>query len=266
MKYFFTCILFICLNNRGLSQTFDVEIFPDEKIYSYHLADAISPQLSLAKHFETSEWFGNIGYYLSAANLSFNKQIFQISLAATVFNTIVKTPGHIKVYTVDYLVDIYADTKINGNFIGRFTYGHLSAHYSDDGIIQLNVYPINYVRDYVALHSEYLINNINGKIYLGGFYNFHNEPVQDKHLTVQLGGDASVKIAGDLFFFGAFDIKIKSDVNNGTTQSFQAGVIYPYSTFPRIRFAFTHRRGFEERGQLFNSKDIKNMLGIYFDF
>jgi len=266
MKYFLIGISLVYFNGSLFSQTFDFEILPEEKVYSYYLADALSPQLSLTKHFETSEWFGNIGYYFPLANLKIDQQVIQFSMAATVFNTIIKTPGHIQVYTVDYLVDFYADTKISANLTGRFTWGHLSAHYSDDGIVQLNNYPISYVRDYVALHSEYLIPKVNGKIYLGGHYNFHNEPVLDKHITIQTGGDAAFKLTPDLFFFGAVDIKIKSDVKNGTTQSYQAGFIYPFSDSPRLRLAFTHRRGFEERGQLFNIKDVKSMMGIYFDF
>jgi hypothetical protein len=101
---------------------------------------------------------------------------------------------------------------------------------------------------------------------LGGFYNFHNEPRTGKHSTFQLGGDAGILIYKNVFAYLAFDIKIKSEVNNGTTQSFQAGVKFPVQKRIQLRLAFTHRRGFEERGQLYNLHNIKNSLGIYFDF
>ncbi|MFH2003988.1 MAG: DUF1207 domain-containing protein [Bacteroidota bacterium] len=261
-------LLFSFFFVQSIYGQFSLSVFPADKFYEKYYADAIAHQFSLSKNFETSEWFGNIGAILPLIKLKVHSVENKISAGATVFNTLIKTPGHIKVYTVDYLVDFYLDTKLSQLLISRLIWGHLSAHYSDDGIEQLSKQSINYARDYVGLHLEHLIPLTNGKVYAGCFYNFHNEPAIDKHYTIQLGGDASILILFNSFnVYAAFDLKIKSEVNNGTTRSFQIGMKYPAEKKePSVRIAFTHREGFEERGQLYNMKDNKNFIGLFFDF
>ena len=263
--YFIYFLLFF-FNSNIFSQDFNLNIFPQQKFYEKYYADAISHQLSISKHLESRQWFGNIGANVPITNISLYHQTIQISVAATVFNTLIKTPGHIQVYTVDYLVDFFFDKQVTNNLVARFIWGHLSAHYSDDGITQLDNSPISYVRDYIGLHGEYFLNEINGKIYTGGFYNFHNEPVINKHFTFQFGFDSRVKLSKLISTYAALDLKIKSEVNYGTTQSYQIGIKYSSDNNRALRLAYTHRRGFEERGQLFNQKDIKNSLGIFIDF
>lgn len=266
MKYRITFFLLIFFTSTIFAQDFRLKLFPEKKIFERHYADAISHQVSLSKHFESTEWFANIGVNIPVFDIGLFEYEVQASASTTIFNTIIKTPGHIQVYTVDYLVDFYFDTKITNDLAVRFIFGHLSAHFSDDGIVELGNSPISYVRDYIGLSSQYKINPLNGKIYFTGFYNFHNEPPRNKHSTFQFGFDAGHYFLKSLKAYFAFDIKIKSEVNNGTTQSFQTGVIFPSDQRFKFRIAFTHRRGFEERGQLYDQKDIKNSLGIYVDF
>ncbi|NWF49334.1 MAG: hypothetical protein HXY49_02185 [Ignavibacteriaceae bacterium] len=262
----FIFLLFSISSVNIYAQEFSISIFPEEKLFSTYYADAVAHQFSLSKSFKTSEWYGNIGALIPFLNVSLLKQNFQISAGATAFNTLIKTPGHITVFTVDYLVDFFVDSRIAENFTGRFIWGHLSAHFADDGITILNANPVSYVRDYAGLHFQHSFNNVNGKIYSGVFYNFHNEPVLDQHFTFQIGGDAGVQMVNKIIAYASLDIKFKSEVNYGTTQSYQVGLIYPSFSNRSLRFAITHRRGFEERGQLFNLKDNKTMAGIYFDF
>ncbi len=98
-------------NSKINSQDFRIDIFPHQKFYEKYYADAISHQLSISKHLESRQWFGNIGVNIPLSNISLYNQIVQISVGTTVFNTLIKTPGHIQVYTVDYLVDFYFDKK-----------------------------------------------------------------------------------------------------------------------------------------------------------
>jgi hypothetical protein len=265
MKIKLFILLILIYPVQFYTQQFEITLLPEEKKYEGYYADALAHQFSLSKHLESSEWFGNIGNVLTLADITLMNIPFQISGAATIFNTIIKTPGHIQVYTVDYLVDFYADIALTESIIGRFQLGHLSAHYSDDGITELGFYPINYVRDYAALHVQYLLDITNGKVYSGVFYNFHNEP-EPAEITIQFGADAEKLITKLFSFYAALDIKVKSEVNYGTTQSFQTGIKFYGSGSYALRIAYTHRRGFEERGQLFAQKDIKNSLGFYFDF
>jgi len=257
-------LLLICLPEIS-AQSFSIGFFPDQKIYSRYYADPLAHQFSLSKHLESSEWFGNIGAHLAFSNINFEKHVFQLSVGATAFNTLIKTPGHIQVYTVDYLVDFFLDYEIRSGLNARFILGHLSAHFSDDGITQLNNIPISYVRDYVGFHLQNSISAINGKLYGGLFYNFHNEPV-DKHFTYQIGLDGGLPLHDKIFLLAAADIKIKSEVKNSTSQNFELGIIFPYQERMSFRIAYMHRRGYEERGQLFNRKDIKNVIGLFLDF
>lgn len=248
------------------AQSFYLKFFPEQKIYEKHFADALSHQFSLNKNFETPQWFGNIGSELTLAETELLKNKFQLSVGATVFNTLIKTPGHIQVYTVDYLVDFYLDKSITEDLKGRFIWGHLSAHYADDGILELNNYSMSYVRDYLGAALQQDMDVINGKIYGSFYYNFHNEPILEKKITFSLGFDIGMEVYKNILLYGAVDVKFKSEVNYGTTQSYQAGLRFSYTKSRSFRFAYTHRRGFEERGQLFNIKSIKNNLGFYFDF
>ncbi len=149
----------------SFAQDFQIEFLPAKKFYKPYYADAISPQFSLSKHLETSEWFGNIGNAFQFADITLYELPVQLTAAAAAFSTVIKTPGHIQVYTIDYLVEFYSDFAIQEKLTLRFLLGHLSAHYADDGIIELGHYPISYVRDYVGLHAQYKINIINGRIY-----------------------------------------------------------------------------------------------------
>ncbi|MGE5810174.1 MAG: hypothetical protein ACM339_01640 [Ignavibacteria bacterium] len=264
MKFSCFTILILCLHEIS-AQDISLHFFPDNKIYSRYYADPLAHQFSLSKHLESSEWFGNIGAQIAFSDFIINNYIFQLSVGATSFNTLIKKPGHIQVYTADYLVDFFLDYEIQSGLKGRFILGHFSAHYSDDGITQLNNVPISYVRDYIGLHLQNSVPALNGKFYGGFYYNFHNEPV-DKHFTYQLGLEGGFPLIEEVFLYSAFDVKIKSEVEYGTTQSYQLGVIFPYRKQMTFRIAYTHRRGFEERGQLYNMKDVKNIVGLFLDF
>ena len=261
----FLILFFLLISNSIFSQT-SFRLFPEDKIYQKYYADAISHQFSLQKHFESNEWFGNIGTDKPLLNFTINDNLYQFTIAATVFNTLKITPPHIQVFTADYLVDFFLDRNFGNNYILRFNWGHLSAHFSDDGILQLNQTSINYVRDYLGLQAEKLIDPVNGKAYIAATLNFHNEPRKNKHTRLQLGFDAGKRILENTLLYFAFDFKMKAEVNNGTTKAFQVGFKYPQNSNSFIRLAYTFRTGYEERGQLYEETNSKNILGLYFDF
>jgi hypothetical protein len=265
MKFNILFILSLFYFSEIPAQSFSIDFFPEKKIYSRYYSDPLAHQFSLSKHLESNQWFGNLGAHIAFSNINIDQNVFQLSVGATTFNTLIKTPGHIQVYTVDYLVDFFLDYEIRSYLKTRFIFGHLSAHFADDGITQLNNVPISYVRDYVGLHFQNSLSVINGKLYGGFYYIFHNEPV-DKHFTYQVGLDGGLPVFENIFLLAAADIKIKSEVKNGTSQSFEFGIIFPFQEKMNFRLVYMHRRGFEERGQLFNRKDIKNTIGLFLDF
>ena len=264
MKIFLLCF-FLLISNQVFPQT-SFKIFPETKIYQKYYADAISHQFSLLKHFESNEWYGNIGTDKPLLNLAINNNIYQFSAAATVFSTLKITPPHIQVFTADYLVDFFLDKNFGDNFLVRFNWGHLSAHFVDDGILQLHQTSINYVRDYISLQGEKLIDIINGKVYIAATLNFHNEPRKNKHTRFQFGFDAGKSISEDILLYFAFDFKMKAEVNNGTTKAFQIGLKYPKNGNSFVRLAYTFRTGYDVRGQLYQDTSSRNLLGLYFDF
>jgi len=260
-KLFFYAFLLI-MGNTVLGQ--HLELLPENILYEKYYADALSHQFSLSKHLESREWFGNVGAVLPVFDLSYESHLLQVSAASTVFNTIIKTPGHIQVYTVDYLIDFFFDYNLASDIPVRFIFGHLSAHYSDDGITQLNNFPISYVRDYVGLHIQYRFSD--AKVYAGTYYNFHIEPELEKKATFQIGGDKFINIHDYADVYGAIDLKMKSETDYTPTQSYQAGIRISQNTRRALRISYTYRTGFEERGQLYNLRDAKHSLGINLDF
>jgi hypothetical protein len=261
----FLFLLFLNLSNIVYSQT-EFKIFPEEKIYHNYYADAISHQFSLLKDFGSNEWYGGIGTDKPLLTFKIDNNVYQFTAAATVFSTLKITPPHIQVFTADYLVDFFFDRQLGDDFILRFNWGHLSAHFVDDGILQLNESSINYVRDYVGLQAEKLIDILNSKAYAAFTYNFHNEPRKNKHTRLQLGFDARKKISQNFLLYFAFDFKMKAEVNNGTTKAFQIGLKYPPLGDSSIRLSYTFRTGYDERGQLYDETSSRNILGLYFDF
>jgi hypothetical protein len=253
---FVLLLLLLLLSNRVFSQS-TFKVFPEKKIYQ---------KFSLIKDLGTNEWNGNIGSNQPLLNLNVNDNVYQLTIAATVFSTLKFTPPHIEVFTADYLVDFFLDKNLGNNYLIRFNWGHMSAHFVDDGISQSGQNSINYVRDYLGLQAEKLINEIKGKIYVAATYNFHNEPRKNKHYRLQLGFDAGKNIAGNILMYFAFDFKLKAEVNNGTTKAFQIGFKYPDNGNSSIRLAYTFRAGYDERGQLYDLINHKNILGLYFDF
>jgi hypothetical protein len=262
---FFLLSLLLLFNNLIFSQT-SFKVFPGKKIYQKYYADAISHQFSILKHFESNEWYGNIGSDKPLLNFSINDNLYQFTVAATVFSTLKITPPHIQVFTADYLVDFFLDRNFGDDYLLRFNWGHMSAHFADDGILQLNQTSINYVRDYIGLQGEKLIDLINGKVYAAATYNFHNEPQKNKHTRFQLGFDAGKTMSENILLYFAFDIKMKAEVNNGTTKAFQIGFKYPQNGDSFIRLAYTFRTGYDERGQLYEETSSRNLLGLYLDF
>ncbi|OGU73504.1 MAG: hypothetical protein A2V93_06445 [Ignavibacteria bacterium RBG_16_34_14] len=268
MKIFFLCSL-LFISSSVFSQPSKTGLFPEKKIYQHYLADVLSHQFSILKHFESNEWFGNIGAEKPLLNLLIDDNLYQFTIAATVFNTLKfanLAPPHVQVYTTDYLVDLFIDKELGKDYLLRFNWGHLSAHYSDDGIFELNSSPINYLRDYVSLGTEKLFTKLNGKIYLAVVYNFNNQPRKDKHIHGQFGLDAGKMLGNFLLVYFAFDFKIKAEVNYGTTKNLQAGVKFFNEKESSVRLAYNYLSGYDERGQLYNQTDDKHLIGLYLDF
>ena len=243
-----------------------VEFFPGERIYPVYRADALAHQFSLTRVTNNTEWIGAIGGSLPLVEVAAGDCAGQWGVGASVFNRIIKTPGHITVYTVDYKIDFPIDLKLP-IFALRLAFGHISNHYADDGIEILGLRSISAVKDYVQLAFARGIPLIGGTGYAGVVYNYHNEPILDKRWAVQFGGDfGNWRLTSWATVYGAVDFKIKEEVGWGSTQSYQAGVVLVPRGSYDFRVAYTHRTGYEERGQVYDRSTANDLITLFLDF
>ncbi len=125
---------------------------------------------------------------------------------------------------------------------------------------------ISYVRDYLTFASSCDIPFLAGYLYFGGDWNFHYEPVTGPWILQAGGEGANVNLTDWARFFVAFDFKFRQNLSWGSTQSYQAGIRFFIKDQYALRFAYTLRKGFEERGQLYDQNTTMNLLALYVDF
>jgi hypothetical protein len=68
-----------------------------------------------------------------------------------------------------------------------------------------------------------------------------------------------------LWAYAAMDVKLKQEVSWGSTQGYQAGIILDTGGAFRVRLAYTHRRGFEDRGQFLGRVRTDNMVSLWIE-
>lgn len=243
-----------------------VQIFPGKKIFPRFTADGLSHQLSLSKVTENKDWIGAIGGSIPLAQLNFSDVTLQGSVAVTVFNRLVKTPGHLTVYTIDYKVDFPIDFRFSDLAL-RVAVGHISCHFADDALELFGKHSIQHVNDYVTLAGAYDVSVIGGYVYGGFNYSYATQPVPYLPWLFQFGAQfGNIGLASDVTLYGAFDIKIRQEVGWGSTKSFQVGVrLFPRMNYG-LRIAYTLRTGFEDRGQFYLNRTTLNLLSAFIDF
>jgi hypothetical protein len=243
-----------------------LSFLPGKKLFPRQTADGLAHQLSLSRVTENREWIGAIGASLPVVQMNFPDATVQASVAATTFNRLIKTPGHLAVYTIDYKVDFPFDLQFS-NLTLRLAVGHMSCHFADDGIEILNRRSIQYVNDYVTVGWGYDLPLIGGNLYGIVSYIYHTVPIPNRPWLFQLGADVgNFPLTDFARLYGAFDVRVKQDVGWGSTQSYQVGVKLFTRGDLQLRFAYTLRVGFEDRGQFYLDKETKNMYGVFLDF
>jgi hypothetical protein len=235
------------------------ELFPDSTLFPRITADALEHQLSLSRITDNREWIGAIGGAVPLAAWGDAPRL-QAGAAATVFSRLMKTPGHITVMTVDYRVDVPLEAGLPP-WVVRIAYGHRSAHYADDAIEQLGRRSVSAVKDYLAAGVAWRPAGVPLHLYGAATWNYHNEPETNLPWELQAGGEVRGPAAWNLLVpYAAADIKVKQEVGWGSTQSYEAGVRIAPAGRQGLRLAWTHRRGFEERGQVYRERVIMNLL------
>ncbi len=242
-----------------------VEVFPGSKIFPRFTADGLSHGLSISRITENREWIGAIGGSVPLVQLNLEKAKLQASVAVTVFNRLIKTPGHITVYTMDYKVDIPIDIRFSELSL-RTALGHISCHFADDAIELLGRRSIQHVNDYATLAAAYDVEAIQGHVYAGCNYSYGTNPVPNVPWLFQVGTEFAIVALNEyVSVYGAIDIKVREEVGWGSTRSFQVGC----KLLPRLnyglRLAYTLRMGYEDRGQFYLNRETLNLLSAFID-
>jgi hypothetical protein len=265
--FLYACWL-LCSCGEACSQSDDVVVqaLPGEKIFPAFHADALNHQISLARITDNREWSGTIGGAIPLIEVRTSGATFQGGVGVSTYNRLIKTPGHITVYTVDYKVDFPLDIRLSALAL-RFALGHMSCHFADDGIEQLHRTSINSVKDYVTFASSYDLPAVGGNTYLAVHYVFHILPYPDKKWQLQAGLECLNRpLAPWAVLYGALDVKLKEEVGWGSTQSYQVGVKLFQKKNYGLRFSYTLRTGLDERGQFFDQRVTENLLMMAIDF
>lgn len=244
-----------------------VSIFPGKKLFPVAPADGLAHQLSLSKITENRQWIGAVGGSIPVVQVKLDNMVVQGSVAATLFSRLIKTPGHLTVYTVDYKVDFPFDARF-GDVCVRLAIGHISCHFLDDAFELLGeTHSIQHANDYVTLAIAYDIEAIRGHVYAGTNYSYGTQPVPNKPWLFQFGSEfANIPLHSFVSVYGAFDIKVREENGWGSTRSFQAGLrLFSHDNYG-LRVAYTLRLGFEERGQFYLNRETMNLVSAFVDF
>lgn len=264
--YLLCLLLLLPYNADAEDSTFTFRFFPSSKIFPLFTADGLLHQLSLSRVTENRDWIGAVGGSIPAVQLNLPGTTLQASVAVTVFNRLVKTPGHLEVFTVDYKVDFPIDVRC-GRVALRVGLGHLSCHFADDAIELYGRRSIQHVNDYVTLGGAYDIPLIGGYVYAGTNYSYGTQPIQHRPWLLQAGAHFGNIVVHELVaLYGAVDVKVKQEVGWGSTRSIQMGArLFPDES-RGVRFAYTLRMGFEDRGQFYLNTTTLNLLSVFIDF
>ena len=240
-------------------------LLPSKHIMPFASADETAHRISIAKISDNYRCsFGGIFPVLGFSN---GKKILQFSVAATYYTQFQRIPEHFIVTTGDYFVDILSDVKITNSLVLRVGPGHTSHHFLDDAFEILKVTrSINYVRDYwqmlLAFDKDFYM------LYSGATYTYHF--LIDENISPQwqlrLGGELHSKHDYlHCYPYFSFDVKWKGELDMASTQNYQAGVFVKNKQNKKLRVAYGHHAGYEERGQYYNVKKDYNSIGLYLE-
>ncbi|MFN4084016.1 MAG: DUF1207 domain-containing protein [Bacteroidia bacterium] len=197
----------------------------------------------------------------------------QLSLAGTVYSTLITKFKSGYTLNNDYHVDIFFDVSLTRNFKMRLGSGHQSHHLSDDAIRrQINTTVINYVKDYFITGLVYVSDEETIYGLLHYFHSFKsNDTEKGKNFSgmIMLQGGIEKNVYRFNKYINAYaglDVKLRQELNFGSTQNLQAGIKWQNNNLRNIRFVINFISGYDERGQYY--KQIRNLVnsGIILQF
>ncbi|MBI5472674.1 MAG: DUF1207 domain-containing protein [Ignavibacteriae bacterium] len=254
------------LCNDNIDSLPHLSFFPAKKIFPLFTADGLAHQLSLSRVTENREWIGAVGGSVPMLQLNLSNAAMQAGVAVTIFNRLIKTPGHLTVYTIDYKVDFPIDFRF-GEWAFRTGLGHISCHFADDALEMFDKHSIQHVNDYFTIAAARDIEAIGGYVYAGFNYSYGTQPIQYRPWLLQCGTTfGNIPVHEEVTLYGAIDIKVKQEVGWGSIQSYQLGCRVLPRSHASLRLAYTFRTGFDDRGQFYLTKSSINLISAFLDF
>jgi hypothetical protein len=251
-------LLWNILTAQEKNSSYSVQLLPEEKLVQPWSADPTAHRISGIKSFSTELFYAGFGGVLPAVTLRMDSLLFQASVAATVYSSLTFSTEHIFALTTDYFVDGFFDTKINHQWILRLGFGHTSHHLTDDAPRKYaGITSLNYARDYVSAGAVYSLPKQSSFMYVMAYYNFRFKisPEQYKVFTIQSGGEVSLfQWSQSCQAYAGVDLKLRGELNFGSTQNLQIGIKFTGGHGQTIRIAMNYRSGLEDRGQFYSNR------------
>lgn len=262
--------LFISLYPAFAQTSFHYTLLPERALLPKFTANVTEHGSSAAKFLDKDHYWVGLGNLFPLVRLGDGSFLADVSVGGTVFAQLDHKPGSFRVINTDFYVDMLCTLTWDSVTFFQIGAGHTSQHLNDDALEILGyMHSINYVRDYYRFFLLRMVDFLEGYVYGGVLYHHTFKiPTGENPLWLfEFGGDvAHVPITPSLTFYTAFDIKLRDEVRFGSTQSYQIGVQLHGDSSHTLRFAITHRAGYEERGQFFATKVHLQTIGIYVDF
>jgi hypothetical protein len=244
-----------------------ITFFPSSQIFPRLYADGTTHQFGVSKDLSTAMIYGSIGNEITAIEARMLGTTIQLGAGATVLGSMIKRPRLLQVLTVDFLVEFPVDVRLTDHLALRMGFGHLSAHYADDGIELLGKSSVNYVKDYIMLAAVYHLTALRADVYGGGHWDYHSLPEEQRHWMFQAGiQGGNLRLFSDGQLYAAIDVETRAEAAWATTQSYQCGVRLIPQGNRALRVAYTYRTGTDTRGQFFRERSTTHLVGVYLDF
>ncbi|MFA6541734.1 MAG: DUF1207 domain-containing protein, partial [Bacteroidota bacterium] len=247
-----------------------ITLLPDKKFIPSFTAGGTEHRISYAKLLSEGSFIGSLGGFFPAALITIGGKECLIGVGSTLYTTLQSGGIKYNVTNADFYVDLTFDVPVTEQAVIRFGAGHTSHHLVDDGVAAAGAGNVlNYARDYYQLFYVHRLPLIRGFLYGGTYYtySFLINSRRDGQFLFQAGADGgNIPLYSSIALYGAVDFKVRSEVNYGSTQSYQVGIRTMNELYRAIRFAYTYRTGIDERGQFYNRHIDQHSLGLFFDF
>ena len=267
-----TLLILLCCTTALFAGDFDslITFLPKQQYVSTFTANGNEHRISYNKLMNRNSLIGSMGGIFPIANIQYKGLDAQVSVASSIYTFLNSAGLRFQVVNVDFFVDMYADIKLSSATTTRIGWGHTSQHLVDDAFESLGyTKSVNYARDFYQLFIIHQLPLIKGFVYGGTYYNFSfliDKRIDGKFLWEAGAEFLNTPIYGPINFYSAIDIKMRSELAYGTTQSFQIGIKVQDELLRAIRLAYTYRTGIEERGQFYNQRNTYHTIGMFFDF